>query len=62
MKIDQKIETEMGTVVFRGELTDEEVSYVMQVGLVTMFLRGELDTTTMTSDGTIISDVPENMQ
>lgn len=36
MKINKTIETEGGTLVFSGELTDDEVDFVIEMGLVYM--------------------------
>lgn len=62
MKIDKEIDTPMGKVVFRGELTDEELDYVITIGLVTMMIRGDLSATYALEDGTLLSDVPEQLQ
>lgn len=43
MKIDKKIETPIGTVVFQGELTTEELDHVIELGLMVLLSRGALD-------------------
>jgi len=62
MEIDKEIDTPMGKVVFRGNLTEDELDYVITIGLVTMMIRGELDAVVSTADGTILSDIPEQLQ
>jgi len=62
VKIDKEIDTPMGKVIFRGELTEEELDYVITVGLVTMMVRGDLSATYALEDGTLLSDVPEQLQ
>lgn len=62
MKIDQTIETGAGTIVFRGEVSQEEFDYIMKMGLAAMYIKGELSSTVMTDDGSIISDVPDSIQ
>lgn len=62
MEIDKEIDTPMGKVVFRGNLTEDELDYVITIGLVTMMIRGELDAVVSTADGTILSDTPEQLQ
>lgn len=42
MKISKSIETPAGTVRFEGELEAEELDYVIQVGLTTLFLAGSI--------------------
>jgi len=62
MLIDQVIEMPDATIVFKGEVTDEEFDLIIKLGLVSLYLRGDLDSTVMTEDGTILSDVPEQLQ
>lgn len=62
MKIDKELDTPMGKVVFRGELSNEELDAVVTLGLVTMLLQGSISPTFMTSDGTVIQDVPDQLQ
>ncbi len=52
----------MGKVIFRGELSEEELDYVITVGLVTMMIKGDLEATYVLEDGTLLSDVPEQLQ
>jgi len=40
MKIEKAIETPMGTVKFDGEVNQEELSYLLEVGLGMCLLRG----------------------
>lgn len=42
MEVKKAIKTKMGTVVFEGELTNEEHDYVLTVGLNTMLEAGAL--------------------
>ena len=62
MEIDKKLETEMGTVHFKGELTDDELDYVVTIGLATLMIRGELQAEYATEDGSIISDGNDTIQ
>lgn len=62
MEINQTIELPTGTVVFQGEVTDEEFDFIVKLGLIQLYLRGDLETTVVTNDGTIVSDVPEQLQ
>lgn len=62
VKIDQTIELPMGTIVFKGEVSDDELDYIIKLGLVSLYLRGELETTIQTEDGTVVSDVPDMLQ
>ena len=62
MEIDKKIETEMGTVHFKGELTDDELDYVVTIGLATLMIRGELQAEYATEDGSIISEGSDTIQ
>ena len=43
MKIDKKIETPIGTVVFQGELTEQELDHVIELGLLVLMSRGGID-------------------
>lgn len=52
----------MGTIVFKGEVSDDELDYIIKLGLVSLYLRGELETTIQTEDGTVVSDVPDMLQ
>lgn len=62
MEIDKKIETEMGTVHFKGELSDDELDYVVTIGLATLMIRGELKAEYATEDGSIILDGNDTVQ
>jgi len=62
MLIDQTIDLPSGTVKFIGEVTQEELDFIIKMGLVTLYLRGELSTTVVTDDGTMVADVPEMLQ
>ena len=62
MEIDKKIETEMGVVHFKGELTDDELDYVVTIGLATLMIRGELQAEYATEDGSIISEGSDTIQ
>lgn len=58
MKIDKKLETPMGDVHFVGEISEEELEYVIEAGLLSLMLRGELRTQVQDPEGNI---VPFNM-
>ena len=62
MKIDKKIETEMGVVHFKGELSEEELDYVVTIGLATLMIRGELEAQYATEDGVLIQDGNDTLQ
>ena len=62
MKIEKTIELPTGSVRFEGEVTEEEMDHIITMGLAFMYIRGDIDATLMTSDGTLISDVPEQIQ
>ena len=62
MKIDKTIDLPTGTIVFQGELNEEELDNVITMGLVFLYLRGDLEATTITHDGAFVSDIPEQMQ
>ena len=62
MLIDQTIDLPSGTVKFVGEVTPDELDFIIKMGLVTLYLRGELSTTVVSEDGTILADVPELLQ
>lgn len=62
VKIDQTIQLPMGTIVFKGEVSDDELDYIIKLGLVSLYLRGELETSVQTEDGTVVSDVPDLLQ
>jgi len=62
MKVDKKIETEMGTVRFVGELSEDEVDYVITIGLATLMIRGELEAQDATADGTLIQEGTDTLQ
>ena len=62
MLIDKKIDLPSGVVYFKGELADDEVEHLITMGLVFAYLRGDLDSFVTTEDGTLISDVPEQLQ
>jgi len=62
MEIDKKIETEMGTVHFKGNLTDDELDYVVTIGLATLMIRGELQAEYATEDGSLISNGTDTIQ
>ena len=62
MKIEKTIDLPTGTIRFEGEVTEEELDHIITMGLAFMYIRGDLQATLMTSDGTLISDVPEQLQ
>jgi len=62
MIIDKKIETEMGVVHFKGELSEDEVDYVITIGLATLMIRGELEAQYATTDGVLIQDGTDTLQ
>jgi len=62
VEIDKTIETEMGVVHFKGSLTDEELDYVITIGLATMMIRGELEAQYATADGTLIQEGTDTLQ
>jgi len=62
MKIDKKIETEMGVVHFKGELSEDELDYVVTIGLATLMIRGELEAQYATEDGVLIQDGNDTLQ
>lgn len=62
MQINQTIELPTGTIVFNGEVTEEEFDLIIKLGLVSLYLRGGLETTVVTDDGTIVADVPDQIQ
>ena len=49
MKINKTLETELGKVEFKGELSAEELDYVLQIGLNTLLMMGALKTSTALS-------------
>lgn len=49
MKIEKSLETELGKVEFKGELSAEELDYVLQIGLNTLLVMGALKTKTAVS-------------
>lgn len=42
MEINQLVKTENGVVEFKGTLTDDEVNYILTVGLITLLENGSL--------------------
>lgn len=62
MQINQTIELPTGTIVFNGEVTEEEMDLIIKLGLISLYLRGDLQTTVVTDDGKPIMDVPEQIQ
>jgi len=62
VEIDKTIETEMGVVHFKGTLTDEEVDYVLTIGLATLMIRGELEAKYATEEGVLIQDGTNTLQ
>jgi hypothetical protein len=46
MLVNKTIETPTGSIKFEGELEQQEVDYVMQIGLNTLLLRGAIPFTT----------------
>jgi len=52
----------MGVVHFKGSLTDEELDYVITIGLATMMIRGELEAQYATADGTLIQEGTDTLQ
>lgn len=62
MKIDKKIETEMGVVHFKGELSEDELDYVVTIGLATLMIRGDLEAQYATEDGVLIQDGTDTLQ
>lgn len=62
MKIDKTIELPEGTIVFRGELTEEEVEHLITLGLVYSYLRGDINSTVMLDNGLILSEEPDQLQ
>lgn len=62
MEIDKKIETEMGVVHFKGHLTEEELDYVVTIGLATLMIRGQIKAEYATEDGSIISEGRDTIQ
>ena len=62
MELDYKLELEGGQVHFKGEITDEERDHIMKVGLVVMFLRGDIKASYVSENGSIINDMPNTVQ
>jgi len=62
MQINQTIELSTGTIVFNGEVTEEEMDLIIKLGLISLYLRGDLQTTVVTEDGKPVMDVPEQLQ
>lgn len=62
MKIDQTIDLPMGTIIFKGDVSDEELDYIIKLGLVSLYLRGELETTVYTESGVPVAAVPDQVQ
>ncbi len=62
MEIDKKIELPMGTVHFKGELSEEEVEQLITLGLIFSFMRGDLETIVTTEDGSLVAEVPDQIQ
>lgn len=44
MKIDEKIETPLGIVHFKGELQEEELKHVIRAGLMVLMAKGHIHT------------------
>ena len=55
MEIDEKIETPVGTVYFKGKLNDEELMHVIRAGLMTLMAKGHIHASVEYED-----DEPEN--
>jgi hypothetical protein len=60
MEIDEKIETPVGTVVFKGKLDDEELRHVIRAGLMYLMASGYINTS-VEQDETLL-DPPETLQ
>lgn len=61
-KIDKELDTPLGLVVFRGEVSEEELDHIVTLGLMSMVLQGQLIPTIYTADGAIIQDTSETLQ
>jgi hypothetical protein len=48
-QINQTFETEEGTVVFNGEVTDKEYDYIIQQGLLALIDQGFIEPTYLDS-------------
>ena len=62
MHIEKTIELPTGTIRFEGEVTEEELDHIITMGLAFMYIRGDIDASIMTEDGTLVADVPDQIQ
>lgn len=64
MQIDETFDTEFGTVVFRGEVTDEELQFIIRAGLLTMLLQNKIQATFIQPEESdhFIMDSPTQVQ
>lgn len=60
MKISKVVETDMGTARFEGELSAEELDYVIQAGLNTLLVMGAIKTKVVVQESD--EEIPEGTQ
>jgi hypothetical protein len=56
MLVNKSIETPTGTIKFEGELEQNELDFVLKIGLNTLLTAGAIPFTTKTSDNTIVHE------
>lgn len=62
MLISKSIETEQGTVKFEGELEQNELDFILKIGLNTLLQMGSIPFTTKHSEADIASGKSEHIQ
>lgn len=56
MELEKEIETPFGTVRFKGTVTDDELDYIIKIGLMAMMARGQIKAQFITVDGEPVED------
>jgi hypothetical protein len=62
MLINKSIETENGTVKFQGELEQEELDFILKIGLNTLLQMGAIPFTSKYTETDIASGKSEHVQ
>ena len=62
MLINKSIETENGTVKFQGELEQEELDFILKIGLNTLLQMGAIPITSKYTETDIASGKSEHVQ
>lgn len=60
MLLEKTIDTPMGVVTFKGEITEEEMDYIVKTGLLALMATGKIKTEF--TESVDVMDAPDQLQ